>query len=324
MKYQFIEQNKQEFPVVVMCRVLEVSESGFYAWRKRPTCRRRREDAQLTCHIRQVFCSHRERYGSPRIHADLHEQGIRCSRKRIARLMREAGMSAKRKRRRVVTTKRDATHPVAPNLLKREFVATEPNKKWVTDITYVPTAQGWLYLAVILDLYSRLVVGWSMSTHCDEALVANAFHMATGRRRPQAGLLHHSDRGCQYTSRAYRLLLEQSGVVVSMSRKGNCWDNASMESFFGTLKDECVGDSIYPSHEHARRSLFEYLEVYYNRQRRHSSLGYVSPMAYEQKVFGQNRTPSVFLPNDGLILAHHAGDCVSRKAQRLDAQSPAW
>jgi hypothetical protein len=144
MKYQFIEQNKQEFPVVVMCRVLEVSESGFYTWRKRPTCRRRREDAQLTCHIRQVFCSHRERYGSPRIHADLHEQGIRCSRKRIARLMREAGMSAKRKRRRVVTTKRDATHPVAPNLLKREFVATEPNKKWVTDITYVPTAQGWL------------------------------------------------------------------------------------------------------------------------------------------------------------------------------------
>jgi len=283
MKYQFIEQQKQEFPVVVMCRVLEVSESGFYAWRKRPICQRKREDAQLTTQMRQVFTSHQGRYGSPRLHAELKDRGSLCSRKRVARLMREAGISAKRKRRHVMTTKRDASHPVAPNRLDRDFTATEPNKKWVTDITYVPTVQGWLYLAVVLDLYSRLVVGWSMSAHCDEELVENAFHMALARRRPKAGLLHHSDRGCQYTSRAYRLLLEQSGMMVSMSRKGNCWDNAAMESFFGTLKEECVGSTIYQSHEEARLALFTYLEIYYNRLRRHSTLGYVSPLIYEQR-----------------------------------------
>jgi len=163
MKYQFIEQYKQEFPIVVMCRVLEVSESGYYAWRKRPPCQRKREDARLTSHIRQEFITHQGRYGSPRLHAELKDQGFLCSRKRVARLMREAAMSARRKRRRIVTTRRDASHPVTPNVLDRDFTATAPNKKWVTDITYVPTAQGWLYLAVILDLYSRLVVGWSMS-----------------------------------------------------------------------------------------------------------------------------------------------------------------
>jgi len=282
MKYHFIEQQKQEFPVVVMCRVLAISESGYYAWLKRPVCQRKREDAQLTKAIEQVFTSHHGRYGSPRLHAELRDQGKQCSRKRVARLMCEAGISAKSKRRRVVTTRRDVTHPVAPNLLNREFTATEPNTKWVTDITYIPTAQGWLYLAVVLDLYSRLVVGWSMSAHCDEELAANALQMAQTRRRPRAGLLHHSDRGCQYTSRAYRLILEQSGVITSMSRKGNCWDNAAMESFFGTLKEECVGSVIYASREEARLALFTYLEVYYNRIRRHSTLGYVSPLIYEQ------------------------------------------
>lgn len=220
MKYQFIEQYKQEFPIVVMCQVLDVSESGFYAWRKRPPCRHQREDAQLTETIRQVFASHSGRYGSPRLHADLRDQGMSCSRKRVARLMREAGIAAKRKRRRVVTTRRDASHPVAPNILERDFTATEPNKKWATDITSIPTAQGWLYLAVILDLSSRSVVGWSMSGCCDEELVENALNMALAGRRPKTGLLHHSDRGSQYTSRAYRLLLEQSGIIASMSRKG--------------------------------------------------------------------------------------------------------
>jgi putative transposase len=282
MKYEFIEQHKQEFPVVVMCRVFSVSESGYYAWRKRPACQRKREDALLTEEIWQGFRTHHGRYGSPRLHAELRDRGISCSRKRVARLMREADLSARRKRRRVITTRRDTTHPVAPNVLDRDFTAAEPNTKWTTDITYIPTAQGWLYLAVILDLYSRLVVGWSMSAHCDEELVANALHMALARRRPKAGLLHHSDRGCQYTSTAYRKKLEQAGVVVSMSRKGNCWDNAAMESFFATLKEECVGSVIYQSHEQARRSLFEYLEVYYNRQRRHSTLGYLSPFVYEQ------------------------------------------
>lgn len=282
MRYQFIERYKQEFPVVVMCEILDVSESGFYAWRKRPVCQHTREDAHLTEKIREEFHAHQGRYGSPRIYRQLRDGQISCSCKRVARLMREAGLWAKRKRRRGLTTKRDASHPVAPNLLNREFTALEPNKKWVTDITSIPTKQGWLYLAVILDLYSRLVVGWSMSGTCDEDLVERALAMALARRRPKAGLLHHSDRGCQYTSRAYRLRLAQAGMLVSMSRKGNCWDNAAMESFFGTLKEECVGDRMYASHEEARGALFTYLEGYYNRIRRHSTLGYVSPFIYEQ------------------------------------------
>ncbi|GHO97563.1 transposase [Reticulibacter mediterranei] len=284
MKYRFIEEHKQEFPVVVMCHVLDVSESGFYAWRKRLPCQRKREDAHLTEEIRQGFAAHQGRYGSPRLQVELRDQGRQVSRKRVARLMREAGLCAKRRRRRVLTTRRDATHPVAPNTLNREFTATEPNKKWVSDITYIPTKQGWLYLAVILDLYSRTVVGWSMSGTCDEELVERALNLALARRQAFAGLLHHSDRGSQYTSRAYRTRLEQVGMVVSMSRKGNCWDNAVIESFFGTLKEECVGETAYASHEEARLALFTYLEVYYNRIRRHSTLGYVSPVFYEQKT----------------------------------------
>ncbi len=284
MKYQFIEQHKCEFPIVVMCTVLGVSESGFYAWRKRPAYQRQREDAQLKEQIRQVFVTHQGRYASPRIQVELRDQGRGISRKRVARLMREAALSARRKPRRMLTTKRDATHPVAPNLLNREFAATEPNKKWVTDITYIPTAQGWLYLAVILDLYSRLVVGWSMSGNGDEHLVEHALGQALARRRPKAELLHHSDRGSHYTSRAYQSRLEQAGMLVSISRKGTCWDNAVMESFFGTLKDECVGSTIYSSHDEARLALFTYLEVYYNRVRRHSTLGYVSPFVDEQTV----------------------------------------
>ncbi len=282
MKYQFIEQHKQEFPIVVMCRVFGVSESGFYAWRKRPPSQRQREDAQLTEEIRQEFRAHCGRYGSPRLHVELQDRGRSISRKRVAKLMRKAGLCAKRKRRRMLTTRRDLSHPVAPTTLNREFTATEPNKKWVTDITYIPTTQGWLYLAVILDLYSRMVVGWSMSESCDETMVEHALEMALARRRPKAGLLHHSDRGSQYTSRAYQIILERARMNVSMSRKGNCWDNAAMESFFGTLKDECIGNTIYISHEEARLELFTYIEVYYNRVRRHSTLGYVSPFIYEQ------------------------------------------
>ncbi len=282
MKYQFIEEHKHEFAIVVMCRVLAVSESGFYAWRKRPTCRRKREDAHLIQEIQQVFETHNGRYGSPRIHRDLRDEGIRCSRKRVARLMRAEELSARSKRRRVIATKRDETHPVAPNLLNRNFHAKEPNKKWVTDITYIPTKQGWLYLAVILDLYSRMVVGWLMSGNCDEKLVERALEQALTRRRPSAGLLHHSDRGSQYTSQAYQAYLQRYEIQVSMSRKGNCWDNSAMESFFGTLKDECARETIYVSHDEARLALFTYIEVYYNRVRRHSTLGYVSPLNYER------------------------------------------
>ena len=287
MNYQFIEQHNQEFPMVVMCRVLDVSESGFYAWRKCPVCQRHREDAHRTSEIQQEFRAHQGRYGSPRLHAQLRDRGRSIARKRVARLMREAGLCAKRTRRRVLTTQRDPSHPVAPNLLNREFTATEPNRKWVADITYIPTMQGWLYLAVILDLFSRMVVGWSMSGNCDEKLIEKALEQALARRRPQAGLLHHSDRGSQYTSQAYQTCLAQAGIQASMSRKGNCWDNAAMESFFGTIKDECVGGTIYSSPDEARLDLFSYMEGYYNRIRRHSTFGYVSPLVYEQRALQQ-------------------------------------
>src|SRR5215471_2872210 len=283
MNYQFIEEHKHEFSIVVMCGVLAVSESGFYAWRKRPTCQRKREDAHLKQEIRQVFEEHLGRYGAPRIYRELSDEGVSCSRKRVARLMQEEEIAAKRKPRRVSTTKRDDTHTVAPHLLHREFTALAPNKKWVTDITYIPTKQGWLYLAVMLDLYSRMVVGWSMSGNCDEQLVERALEQALARRRPAAGLLHHSDRGSQYTSCAYQAYLQQYGLQSSMSRKGNCWDNSVMESFFGTLKDECIGETLYTSHDEARLSLFTYIEVYYNRVRRHSTLGYLSPLQYEKR-----------------------------------------
>lgn len=206
-------------------------------------------------------------------------------------------MSAKRKARRPITTKRHPGHAVAPNLLQQDFTAERPNQKWTGDLTYIPTAEGWLYLAVILDIYSRLVVGWSMSAHCDELLVEMALRMALARRRPAAGLLHHTDRGSQYTSHAYRQVLEQSGIVVSMSGKGNCYDNAATESFFGSLKDECVHRTFYRSHEEARQSLFEFLEVFYNRQRRHSSLGYLSPFAFEQQGEVTAENLAVFLPD---------------------------
>ena len=204
---------------------------------QRPVCQRQREDAQLTeKEIRQEFSVHQGRYGSPRLHVELRDRGRSIARKRVARLMREAGLYAKQKRRQALTTRRDPSHPVVPNLLNREFMASAPNKKWVTDITYIPTMQGWLYLSVILDLYSRMVVGWSMSGECNEKLIERALDQALARRRPKVGLLHHSDRGSQYTSQAYQACLEQSGIQSSMSRKGNCWDNAVMESFFGYTK----------------------------------------------------------------------------------------
>lgn len=283
MRYQFIEQYQQEFPVVVLCRVLGVSESGYYAWRKRPESQHTQEDARLTTHIQDVFVAFRGVYGSPRIHAELRDQGWRTSRKRVARLMQENGMDARRKPFHPITTRSHPRHVVAPNLLQQDFTAARPNEKWTGDITYIPTAQGWLYLAVILDVFSRRVVGWAMSARCDELLVETALRMALARRQPETGLLHQSDRGSQYTSRAYQQVLEEVEMTVSMSGKGNCYDHAVTESFFGTVKDECVHRTIYRSHDEARQSLFEYLEVFYNRQRRHSSLGYLSPTTFEQQ-----------------------------------------
>jgi putative transposase len=265
-----------------MCQVLGVSESGFYAWRKRPASQRKREDAHLTQEIRQVFEKHQGRYGSPRIHRELRDQGRSLSRKRVARLMCAAERAARRTHRRVLTTKRDATHPVAAHVLNRELTATEPNTKWVTDITSIPTTQGWLSLAVILDLYSRAVVGgpWRTAAMSSErkTLCIGLCLVAVPKRVGCITVI----AGVKTAAEQARKRLEQMAAVVSMSRKGNCWDHAAMESFFGSLKEECVGNTIYLAHEQARRALFAYLEIYYNRIRRHSTLGYVSPLVYEQ------------------------------------------
>jgi putative transposase len=267
-----------------MCQVVEVSVSGYYASRQRPVSQHQREDAKLAAQIQTLFVEKRQVYGSPRIHVALRDElGVRCGRKRVVRLMQSLGLCAKlRKRRKPVTTSSDPTALCAPNRLNREFSATMPNQKWVTDITAIPTTEGWLYLAIVLDLFSRMVVGWAMAATENEQLVTLALKMALVRRHPQAGLLHHSDRGCEYTSRGYQALLASLGIEVSMSRTANCYDNAVMESFFDTLKSECVSRTTFATHAQARSTIFEYLECFYNPVRLHSTLQYVSPLVYEQ------------------------------------------
>jgi putative transposase len=267
--------------VNVLCETLEVSVSGYNEWRKRPMSQHARSDVQLAEQIRAAYQSHRRVYGSPRIYVELREQGISCSRKRIARLMREQGLCARRRAHRSRTTRSEPGARMAPNLLNQEFSAAHPNEKWAGDITAVWTYEGWLYLAVVLDLFSRRVVGWSMAASQDETLVEKALRMALLSRCPEAGLLFHSDRGSQYTSDAYRMLEASFNITVSMSRTGNCYDNAVTESFFGTLKAECIEDSSFESRAQARQAIFEYTECFYNRVRRHSSLGYKSPVVYE-------------------------------------------
>jgi transposase InsO family protein len=282
MKYQFIAEYRQEYPITTMCRVLSVSVSGYYAWCKRAPSQHSREDAVLAEQVKRAFENNRRVYGSPRVHAELRAQGLHCARKRVARLMREQGLFAKRPRHRTITTQSEPDAQVAPNLLQRDFSADEPNRKWVADTTYLWTAEGWLYLAVVLDLFSRMVVGWSMATVQDATLVVQALHMALARRRPQAGLLHHSDRGSTYTSESYQQLLEQEGMCVSMSRPADCYDNAAMESFFHSFKGECIEGEYLQTRAQARRMTFEFIECFYNRTRRHSTLHYMSPLEYEQ------------------------------------------
>jgi putative transposase len=282
VRFAFIAQHQEEFVVSQACQVLEVSESGYYAWKRRNASSRQQEDQVLSQQIQRIFQEGRGVYGSPRIHAVLVRQGLPCSRKRVIRLMRQAGLVAARKCHKTRTTDSHHAHPIAPNRLQRDFAAQHPNEKWVGDITGIWTQEGWLYLAGIVDCYSRLVVGWAMSPTRDERLVEDALHMALGRRHPVEGLLHHSDRGSQYTSSAYRALLAEHGVTVSMSRKGDCWDNALMESVWATVKGECADRHVFVSHQVARAILFEYLEVFYNRQRIHSALGYQSPAHFEQ------------------------------------------
>ncbi|XSF12109.1 IS3 family transposase [Myxococcus faecalis] len=282
VKFELIEAQKAHFPIELMCQQLGVARSGYYAWQKRPESERQKANRALAAEVAAVHQKSRGTYGSPRVHAELRAAGRYVSRKRVARLMCQQGLAARKKRRFVCTTDSRHCQPVAPNVLARNFSADQPNCTWVTDITYVWTRQGWLFLAVVLDLFSRRVVGWAMSEFIDRHLVLGALDMALKGRQPPRGLLHHSDRGSQYASEDYQQALASRGIECSMSRKGNCWDNAVAESFFSTLKMELVHDADFATRDQARSALFEYIEVFYNRQRRHSSLGYVSPVEYER------------------------------------------
>jgi putative transposase len=281
--FEFIRAKKAEFRVSRMCSVLRVSRSGFYAWDARPASLQAKRDRALTVKLRAVFAEHKGRYGAPRVHRALKTVGERTSKKRVARLMRQQGLKARPKRRFVVTTRADPENTPAANLLDRQFQQDEANKVWAGDITYIPTKQGWLFLAVLIDLWSRKVVGWQLGTGMSVDLVLGALRKALAVRQPPSGLMHHSDRGSQYTSQDYQTLAAAHGIQVSMSRTGNCWDNAVVESFFSSLKTEL--DLIHGSFESRAegwQEIAEYIDVYYNRRRLHSSLNYVSPVDYER------------------------------------------
>jgi putative transposase len=284
MRYRFVAAERAAFPVRTLCRVVGVAVSGFYAWLRRRPGRRREDDRRVGERIAAIVASSRRTYGSPRVHAELRAEGVRVGRKRVARLMREGGLAVARRRRRVPRTT-DSRHdlPVAPNLLDRNFAAERPDAVWLADISYIPTGEGWLYLAAIKDVATREIVGWSMADHLGAELACDALRMALQRRQPPPGLIHHSDRGVQYAAEPYRKVLRRHGIRQSMSRKGNCYDNAPMESFFGSLKTELVHRTAFPTRQAAKRAIFEYVEAFYNRRRRHSGLGFLTPaQAYEQ------------------------------------------
>ncbi len=268
-----------------MCRALEVSRSGFYDWLDRPESRKSKRHKYLTSRIRQVHIENKQIYGSPRIYAELVDQGEKVGENTVAHLMRKHNIQSKVHKRFVATTDSRNTKKPAENILKQDFTAQHPNQKWVSDVTFIPTRQGWLYLATVMDLYSRLIVGWSMGTRNNTELLENALEMASGRRGCDIkGVLLHSDQGRQYASVSYQELLHKLGIVCSMSRKGNCWDNAPMESFYHSLKTEWTVFEDYKTRSEARSSIFSYIELFYNRKRRHSTLGYKSPMAFENNM----------------------------------------
>jgi putative transposase len=281
--FRLIDAEKASYPVAMLCRMLEVSKSGYYAWRGRPPSERRRQDAFLTEKIREIHSRSRETYGYPRVHAELRSLGVRCGRRRVARLMRAAGLQGcmRGKKRRI--TRLDPRAAPAPDLLRRDFVAGQPNKVWLADITYIPTREGFLYLlAFVLDTHSRRIVGWSMDSHMRTELVVDALEMALWRRKPGAGLIHHTDRGSQYTAISFGKRLAEVGIVPSMGRTGTALDNAMAESFIATLKTELVHRRRFPDREVAKSAVFEYLEGFYNRRRLHSALSYRSPADYEE------------------------------------------
>ena len=285
MRFELIRAEKANHGVALLCRILSVSRQGFYAWLRRKPSRHQRRDETLGQSIRGAFVESGGRYGSPRVHQQLRSEGLATSRKRVARLMRQQGLVARPRRRHFVRTT-DSRHGfgIAPNRLDRRFTPEGPNRAWATDITYIPTRQGWLYLAVVLDLYSRMVVGWAMQPYLDRRLVLAALQMAIVKRRPAPGLVHHSDRGVQYACEEYQRTLADAEIVASMSRKADCWDNAVVESLFSTLKQELVYRRTFTTRDEAKSAIFEYLEGFYNRRRRHSTLGYLSPVEYERRV----------------------------------------
>ena len=281
MKFRFISEHREINKVGRMCNVLDVSRSGYYAWLKRPESKRKKENRKLAVRIRMIHNQNRKIYGSPRIHRELNDQGVSCTRNRVARIMKREGIRSIVPRKFRVTTDTKHNLPVAPNLLKQNFDVKEPNKVWLADITYIPTFEGWLYLASVMDLGSRRIKGWSMNDRLTKELALNAFKMAISNQPEPKGIIHHSDRGSQYASHEYQKTLTDNGLICSMSRKGNCWDNAPMESFFHTLKTECVYGFKYKTRQEAKASLFDYIEIFYNRQRRHSALQYMNPCQYE-------------------------------------------
>ena len=284
MKYQFIRLQRAHFKVAGMCRVLEVSRSGYYDWLDRPESDRARRHRYLLTKIRRAHIESREIYGAPRIHAELVDQGERVGKNTVAHLMRREHIQSKVHKRFVVTTASTHTRKPAANVLSGDFRAARANEKWVSDVTFIPTRRGWLYLAVIMDLHSRMIVGWSMGERNSAELIEDALRMAAAHRRDIKGVLLHSDQSVQYASGSYQRALSELGILCSMSRKGNCWDNAPMESFFHSLKTECVGFEDYQTRSEARASIFSYIELFYNRKRRHSAIGYQSPIAYEKTM----------------------------------------
>ncbi len=282
--YEFVEREKANHPVRRLCRVLGVASSGYWAWRQRGCSARAQVDARLSARIGALHAASRQTYGVPRIHAALAAEGTRCGRKRVARLMRQAGLVGCHRRRPFHTTQRDPLAELAPDLVQRQFVASAPNQLWIADITSVPTRyEDFLYLAVVLDVFSRRVVGWAMAAHLRAELVVAALEMAVWNRRPGEGVIHHSDHGCQYTSLLFGERCQAVGIQCSMGSVGDCYDNAMAESFFATLECELLARQPFPTHLAARTALFEYLEVFYNRQRRHSALGYLSPDEFERR-----------------------------------------
>jgi transposase InsO family protein len=281
--FSFIDEHRTRWPVKLMCSAFDVSTSGFYAWLSRPQSDQERRRAAILEEVRRIHLEFKQRYGSPRVHAELKDWGIGCCVNTVARLMHEYDIHARTARKFCHTTDSNHKQPVAENLLDRQFDPSAPNKVWLADITYIWTREGWLYLAAVEDLFSRMVVGWSMAEHMESRLVVDALGMAVARRLPEEGLMAHSDRGSQYASEHYQGLLLEYGIECSMSGKGQCWDNAPMESFFASLKKELVHDEDYHTRAQARGSIFEYIEAFYNPKRRHSALGYLSPAEFEKR-----------------------------------------